>query len=337
MSLKTKKRHAPERYKVRTDTNSASAKKNVSKTEKRYKDTVFAPILLIVVFALILSSRLLSDESLGLNENPYLSVVVIQLLTYAIPSLFYIRLRGRDFTSRVRMKLFEPGRLLYVLHSTVFMLCGIALLSIVMYALFPEQFSSDSVSGYAAFAMNGRFFDGVYLVITFALLPAVTEELLFRGIISAEYEGHGVGVAVMMSAFTFAMSHFSLARFPVYLFSGIVMALTMYATRSVFASMIMHAVQNSFVILSEKYVLRIADNQNASFGLFLIIIGAVLIVSGMLACYEAQGIYRTYAEENYPSDYIPKGKRVMLRGIAESFFTPTFLILVIIFVVVTAA
>ena len=53
----------------------------------------------------------------------------------------------------------------------------------------------------------------------------------------------------------------------------------------------------------------------------------------MLMCYEAQSIYKGYAEANVPSDYAPKKKNGAFRPIAEAFFTPTFLIVVIIFVV----
>lgn len=294
---------------------------------------MFTPVLLMVVYAFILCAQYLSEDSLGLNDNPYLAVVVIQLLTYAVPSLFYTRLRGKDFSRSLRMRPFSPSVLLYIWHTAVFMLCGVVLISIAMYSYFPDAFSLNTAAQYAAFAMNGRFFDGLYLVIAFAILPAVTEEYLFRGIITAEYERYGVGVAIAMSALVFAMSHFSLARFPVYLFSGIILALCMYTTKSLLASAVIHTLNNAFALLSEKYVLHIADRQNVSFVLFIIIIGAAAVVSGMLMCYEAQGIYRSYAENNVPSDYVPRGKSNPFRRIAEAFFTPTFLLVVIVFVV----
>ena len=298
---------------------------------------MFTPVLLMAVYALILCSEFFSEDSLGLNDNPYLAVVVIQLLTYAVPSLFYTKLRGKEFSAQLRVRPFPPGNLLYVFHTTVFLLCGVALLSMAMYTAFPEAFSENSAADYAAFAMNGRFFDGVYLILAFAVLPAVTEEFLFRSIITAEYEKHGAGIAVAASSIMFAMSHFSYARFPVYLFSGIVLALCMYTTRSVFASMIIHTVNNAFVLLSEKYVIHFADKQNVSFVLFLIILGAIAIVSGMLMCYEAQSIYHGYAENNTPSDYAGRRRKNIFREIAEVFFTPTFLIIVIIFIVASMA
>lgn len=308
-------------------------KNSKTNAKNEFRSAAFTPILVIAVFALILCARFMPNESLGLDENPYLAVVVIQILTYALPSLFYTRLRGREFSETTRLRHFSPSSLLYVFHTSVFLLSGVVLISMAMYTAFPDNFAATSSSDYAAFAMNGRFFDVLYLILAFAVLPAVTEEYLFRGIIAAEYEKYGVGIAAFMSAVTFAMSHFSLARFPVYLFSGVVLALCMYTTRSVLGSAIAHTVNNAFVLLSEQFVLHIADKQNVSFVLFVIIIGAVLIVSAMLMCYEAQAIYRGYAEESVPSDYVPKKKSNAFRGIAEAFFTPTFLIVVIIFVV----
>jgi membrane protease YdiL (CAAX protease family) len=306
---------------------------NRKNMQSEYNAAMFTPFLVITVYALILSSRFLSEEALGMNDNPYLAVLIIQILTYALPALFYTRLRGKKFDMRTRMRPFAPASILYVFHTTVFLLCGVTLLSIAMYMAFPEEFTNSSAQSYASFAMNGRFFDVVYLIIAFAILPAITEEYLFRGIIAAEYERYGVGIAVVINSVTFAMSHFSLERFPVYLFSGLVLTMCMYTARSVWASAAAHAINNAFVLLSEKFVLHIADKQNVSFVLFIIIIGAAAIVSAMLMCYEAQSLYKSYAEDNLQSDYLPKKKSSIFRNIAESFFTPTFLIAVIIFIV----
>lgn len=299
-----------------------------------FKAAIFTPILIAVVFALILLSSFLPADSLGLNENPYLAVVVIQLLTYAIPALFYCRIRGRDFTPKLRLRLFKPSRILYIFYATVFMISGVALLSILCYTMSPDAFSSTGTVSNAAFAMNGGFFDGAYLVVAFAILPAITEEFLFRGIVLGEYEGNGAVFAAIMSALTFAMSHFSPARLPVYIFSGLVLAAVAYATRSVVASMVVHAVNNAVVLLSEKYVLQIVDKQNVSLVLFLVIVALVFLLFGMLTSFETHGIYRSYSESNEASDYATGKKQSLTIRVAQAFFSPTFLLLVITFIVV---
>ncbi len=298
---------------------------------------MFTPVLVLVVFLAILAARFLSADALGLNENPYLAVVVIQLVTYAVPSVFYYKIRGREFAPKARLRMFKTSHILYLFHATVFLIAGVMLLSILMYTLTPESFATASSADYASFAMNQRFFDGAYLILAFAILPAATEEFLFRGIVIGEYERYGASIAVTASALMFAMSHFSLARFPVYLFSGIVLACATYATRSVAASALMHALNNAAVLLCERYVLNIVDKQNVSMTLLLILLGAAAIVSAMLMCFEASGIYRDMAQANVPSDYVshPDRRRNIFVRIADAFITPTFLLLVILFVVAT--
>lgn len=300
-------------------------------------ETMFTPILIIVIFALIIAANFIPKDTLGIDDNPYLAAVAIQLLTYALPALFYCRLRGRDFTGKLRLRFFPPSQLLYLFYTLGFLVCGSFIISIFMYNISPEAFAASSVTQSAAFAMNNRFFDTAYIVIVFAALPAVTEEFVFRGIVIGEYEKRGVTLAVMVSSLMFAMSHFSLERFPVYLFAGIVLSSVMYATRSLLASIIVHAAHNITVLLCEKYVLRVVDKQNASLVLLLIIIGAVMLLFGMLSAYEAQGIYRKYADENVPSEYASVKKHNVFSRVAEVFFSPTFLLLVIMFVIAIVA
>lgn len=298
---------------------------------------MFTPVLVLVVFLAILAARFLSAETLGLDENPYLAVVVIQLVTYAVPSVFYYKIRGREFAPKVRLRMFRSSHVLYLFHASVCLIAGVMLLSILMYTLIPDVFATSTSADYASFAMNQRFFDGAYLLLAFALLPAATEEFLFRGIVIGEYERYGAVIAVTASSLMFAMSHFSLARFPVYLFSGIVLSLTVYTTRSVAASALVHALNNAAVLLCEKYVLNIVDKQNVSMTLLLILLGGAVIFSAMLMCYEASGIYHEMAQSNVPTEYVghPDRKNGIFVRLADAFLTPTFLLLVILFVVVT--
>lgn len=305
--------------------------------KESFKPGTVVPILLIVVFGLIFSVNFLPESVLGINENPYFAVVVITLLTYALPSVFYCRIRGAEFTPKLRIAPFPLSQILYLLYASVFLLSGVVLVSMLMYNLHPDAFAASAVTEYAAFAMNDRVFDTLYIIIAFAWLPAVTEEVLFRGIIIGEYDRYGAGIACFMSALVFAMSHFSAVRFPVYFFSGIVLSVVLFTTRSVIASAIVHAVNNTVVILCEKYVLYIADKQNVSFVLMLILLGAVAIVSAILMCYESCRIYRRYAENNVRSEYAQQAKYSLFARIAETFFSATFVIFFILFIWVMIA
>ena len=302
-----------------------------------FKAAFWTPVLVLAVFGLILAANLIPTDMLGLRENPYLAVVVIELMIYAVPSLFYCRIRGREFTPKLRLRLFPPSQLLYLLQAFLFLSSVTVILSVLLYRIAPEAFTSSSVTEYAAFAFGDRVFDGLYLVVAFAVLPALTEEFLFRGVVIGEYEKYGAPLAAFVSAAMFAMSHFSLARFPVYFVAGLVLASVLYATRSLLAAILVHACYDAAVVLGERTVLYIADKQNISMLLLVILLCAVALFSGMLMCFEAQHIYRGYAEANVPTGYEAKDKRSPFARIAEAFFTPTFLVLVLVFVVAAVA
>lgn len=299
------------------------------------RDTVWTPLLLVFVFALLYFVGFLPADRLGMDENPYLAVVVLELVIYAVPALFYCRLRGADFGARLRLRLPKPGHSLYLLYAAVFLIGGSALVSIGMYTLFPESFSAGSSEVYTNFARNAGIFDGLYLVMAFAILPAVTEELLFRGIVAGSYETMGVFTAVMASSLAFAMSHFSFVRFPVYFFSGLVLAGVMYATRSLPASMLIHALNNAFVLFLEKFILHIADKRSISMVLFLIIVGFFTLVSAVLMFAEAGNLYAGYARENLPSEYVVRRKGGAMLSLAQSVFSPAYLAVVVLFVAAT--
>lgn len=299
----------------------------------KFKETIFTPLLILVILVIVVAVNFIPAESIGIRDNPYLAVVVIQLLTYAIPALFYTRIRGKELTPGLRIRLFKPSHILFLFQATVLLLCGTVLISMLMYKFAPHAFELSAVTEYAAFAMNKRFFDGVYLVVAFAVLPAITEEFVFRGIVIGEYQKNGVVLASVISSAMFAMAHFSLVRFPVYFFSGIVLAIVTYTTRSVVASMLVHTINNAFVLLCEQYIINAVDKQNVSLTLLVIILIALSLLSCMFMCFEANNIYNKYSETNVESDHIVKDKRGIFQKIAKTFFSPTFLILVVVYVI----
>ncbi len=303
----------------------------------KIKSTLAAPVLLIVVFGLVTLSRFIPAARLMANDNPYLATIVIELLIFALPSLFFCTLRGSGYRSRLRLRLIPLSSIIFMIAAAALLVTGSFLLGILMYSVAPAAFTASSTSTYAAFAMNPGIFDGVYLVVAFALLPAITEELLFRGIILAEYTSQGVACAVIMSSLTFAMSHFSFVRLPIYLFCGLVLAAVAFATRSLIATVIVHLVNNVFVLFFENYVVYVAKRQNISSILALFILLSIAFIAAIVMAFEASSIYRSYGKNNADSSYLPDPgeKKSRVRAFSEAFFSPTFLILLVLWAAVT--
>lgn len=297
----------------------------------KIKGVFAAPFLMIVVLALFGTASLLQTDNPAVVGNPYLTLTVVQLIVYALPALFFCRMRGKGYTPRLRLRFFAPGQLFLLVFALLAMLSGSALLNLLMVSLFPE----GDFSGTSAAAVSGDVFQMLYVILALCILPALLEEFLFRGIMTAEYESVSVPCAVCMSSLLFAMMHLSFVRLPAYFFSGIILALTMYATRSVFASMVVHAANNVAALWLERYFYTAAAETGDSGILLVFVLLCVLFLSLILFAASAQRIYTNYGVNNTPSPYVHKRKRGDT-GAVEAFTAPPFLLLVVLFIIFTA-
>lgn len=84
-----------------------------------------------------------------------------------------------------------------------------------------------------------------------AILPAVGEELFFRGIIMrfAKKRSRGMTFPILISAIMFSLIHFSAYGFFPILFAGILLGLIYYWTRSIVCSMLFHLLNNGLQIV----------------------------------------------------------------------------------------
>ncbi len=293
-----------------------------------------APALLIFVFALYCASSLLMSAFTEQGENPYLAVIIIQLLVFALPTVFYCRLRQKKLAGRLRLRLFGVRHIMIIVFGIMLLVFGSTFFGMALYSLFPDAYTETVIN--SAIHPTDDALSVIYSVIAFAVLPAVTEELLFRSVISAEYESTGITAAVIFSALTFAMVHFSFVRFPIYLFTGAVLALVMYATRSVLASMTVHAAYNIIVLFFEEYVNRLILNRASGIGLFMIIVLTLTLLTAIFFFGEADALYKTYGRDNLPSDYTAKKRKGPLPRIVEALLAPAFIMLTVFFIIVAA-
>ncbi len=296
----------------------------------KIKETVSAPILALIMFALLLVSRSFDISTLPDTDNVYLALVVIQLIVFALPALVYCKLKGKGYASKLRLTLPKPDAMVTVFVSSVILISGEMLIRILLknYVSF-----SDGFSLYGTYAAGSdKISDALYLTVAFALIPAICEEFVFRSVMIAEYESCGVFTAVLSSSLLFSAMHFDLARAPIYLFSGIILALTLYVTRSCMAAVMVHFIYNMFGLFGQKYINAFYETTGSE-ELFVFLLALVFILFLAVFFGEASRLYDSYAKRNKPSPYLltKKEKRGKL---IEALFSPTFLACILMFVIV---
>lgn len=295
----------------------------------------FDPSLLLVLgtFVLLLLSRLLDTLVLD-RDNEYLAVVLLQILIFVIPGYLFLRYRGKGYTKRLRLRAPRFDQVLLIASAAGALITGCFLLSVLMGNLSAGQ----SFVLYDTFTshQDGTTLGVVYLILAYAILPAVCEEVIFRSILCAEFERRGVACAIAVSSILFSMLHFNLPAMPVYLFAGVILALVLYATRSVFCAIIVHFLYNLFCLFGQSGFADFYVTQSAT-TLFLI-----LMIAGLLLCLavlfgESSRLYRAYAKEGASDAYRPAKKPSALeaiKNIALAFASPAAIVCVVLYAVV---
>ncbi len=92
-----------------------------------------------------------------------------------------------------------------------------------------------------------------------AVLPAMVEEIIFRGAVYRSYRNASPGKAVLLSAFLFGLLHGNLNQFMYAFVMGIIFAFLIEASGSIVSSMIVHFITNAVSICSIYLLPRLYD------------------------------------------------------------------------------
>ena len=86
-------------------------------------------------------------------------------------------------------------------------------------------------------------------VLYVALLPGICEEFLFRGMLLSAFEGEGTRRAMVLTSLLFTLMHGSLIGAPAEFILGLIIALLVIYTDSIYAGLIYHTLHNAATVL----------------------------------------------------------------------------------------
>lgn len=118
-------------------------------------------------------------------------------------------------------------------------------------------------------------------LIFLSLLPAVVEEILFRGVIAKSFKSKGIIFAIFMSAFLFAIMHGTPIQLVHQFVIGVVCCIAYFITDRILAPIIIHFTNNAVSIIG-SYILykqNVTEQEmNVVFSIILVIVGAIALV-----------------------------------------------------------
>lgn len=137
----------------------------------------------------------------------------------------------------------------------------------------------------------GNGFEIALLLFLLALLPAVCEEVFFRGLLQryfTDWSGKPL-IGILVSALFFTVLHFSVTQFIPILFMGVMFGYLYHWTRSLWVPILLHFVNNSLTVafhhLAKVYPDQpmFRDDFHAQLPSFLL--AAAMVIAAMWAVY----------------------------------------------------
>ncbi len=233
-----------------------------------------APFLLCVVFVLLCLSGAMVDAVQSVSANSYISVSIIQIFVLLLPVAFYCGIRRLSFFASVRIRPVRWRDIPFLLLCACVFLFGAATLKFLGFSLFGAA-AAHTAPLIAELPLGTSNAPLVFLC--FILIPALLEELLFRGLIFSEYRFYGPFGAILVSAAMFAMGHFSFENFVFYLFCGIVFGVMTQVSGSIVPAMVLHVLYNLIDVYYESTFFDYVAKTGSSAVLFYFFCGLFLL------------------------------------------------------------
>ena len=225
-------------------------------------------IVILTVFILIaqIGVKILFSENFG-----YLSILLSQICVVAIPALIYLTAKDRSIEDYVAL----PRKPLISIP--------LAIITVISANILTQYINYPIIKLIKLPIGNGTIYNSTYeLIITIVLMciiPAMFEEVLFRGIVLDEltqkFSRRG---AMIATALIFAIVHLDISNLIPQFVLGVILCHITIAEKTVSTAMIAHFANNLFaIILREQF-----SRYYSSYGILLCLLSIVLATIGVV-------------------------------------------------------
>ncbi len=237
-----------------------------------------APLLVSIIASIILI--IAGGEESALGNSVAFNVIISIITELSFFLVFYIisRRTQTDWVQASGVRNVSPWYL-YIIAAVLGILCVFLFNPII--SLWEQLLSliGYDISGELPMPLDsvGMLILAIFAV---ALIPAICEEFLYRGLVLNGLRKYGVWVSVLTSALLFSLMHMNLQQLPYTFILGVIFGLIVYYTRNIWLSIIMHFLNNATAILIMYFI----KNNSTEFVWWhiLVALGCVIVACGII-------------------------------------------------------
>ena len=258
------------------------------------------PLLLSTVSFAICFITLIIDKFISPVGKEPLAPVILQLVALAIPAYLAIMLTSQEKSAVRQMRgigfcALRAEYIFFTLFSALFAASASLLLNLVFGGVYDMSRGITLLGTFTA-GESEYSVSVPYLVLTYALIPAICEEFLFRGVIFSRLEKVGFPYSAFVTTVLYAAFGLTLGGIIPSLFVGILSVFVLYTTGTLWACVIMHLLFNLYRLFLESNISAyFLSSQNNI--LLVVTVLSVLFLSAILFFSESARIYRSRAEK----------------------------------------
>lgn len=185
--------------------------------------------------------------SLVLGFTPVIADDILLALLYSqgiliLPTLIYVVYKKKNIKEIIRFRRIKIANVFLLIVFSYLILPVMTLLNAIS-----MLFSTNIIGNTVEEAVSKH---PVYLtVLVVAVVPAIFEEVVYRGVFFNEYRKVSLLKGVFLSGLLFGLMHMNLNQFIYAFVMGVIFALVVEATDSILATMIMHFVINGTSVM----------------------------------------------------------------------------------------
>lgn len=195
-----------------------------------------------LVFLITVISSLIIPELLMLFIKDILTLQIISTFVLALPAIIYLIINKINIIEHIRIKKVGIANIVLLILFSYLIMPLLSLLNLIS-MLFVENHISNTVSNMLS--------DKPLIVglLTFALLPAIFEEGVYRGFFYNEYSKTNILKAMLLSGLMFGLLHMNFNQMLYAIVMGIIFVLIVEATDSIISSIIIHFIINAHSVV----------------------------------------------------------------------------------------
>ena len=204
----------------------------------------FIPVLFVSCIVLtILAGAVIAVT--GVNIPLWGSYLISQAIVL-LPALVYVAVH------KINIIACMPYRKLRISDGLLSLLIGYTLIPLMLFinsvsGLFSTNYVQGSVQELVAYPFWLQ-------LLIIAVLPACVEEFVFRGLIYHSYRKNGILGAAVLSGLVFGLMHLNINQLSYAAVMGIIFALLVEATGSMYSSILAHFAANSYSVILMQLV-----------------------------------------------------------------------------------